>query len=54
MRALFGDVELHTLTRLAALFGVESETLARSYARARAEVAAANAELDEFAAQFDL
>jgi hypothetical protein len=54
LRALFGDVDLHTLTRLAALFGVENETLARSYVRARAEVAAANAELDEFAAQFDL
>ena len=54
LRALFGDVDLHTLSRLASLFAVDDLTLARSYARARREVAAANAELDEFAAQFDL
>jgi len=54
LRALFGDVELHTLCRLAAEFAIDDRTLARSYARARREVAAANSELDEFAAQFDL
>ena len=54
LRALFGDVELHTLSRLADLFAIDDLTLARAYARARREVAAANAELDEFAAQFDL
>ncbi len=54
LRALFGDVDLHTLVRLAALYGVDDEMLARSYAVARGAVAAANAELDEFAAQFDL
>jgi hypothetical protein len=51
LRALFGDVELHTLCRLAARFAIDHRTLARSCARARLEVAAANAELDEFAAQ---
>jgi len=54
LRALFGDVELHTLSRLAGLFAVDDLSLARSYAKARREVAAANSELDEFAAQFDL
>ncbi len=54
LRALFGDVDLHTLCRLAALFAIDDRTLARSYALARRTVAAANAELDEFAAQFDL
>jgi hypothetical protein len=54
LRALFGDVELHTLLRLAGLFAIDDRTLARSYAKARREVAAANSELDEFAAQFDL
>lgn len=53
LRALFGDVDLHTLDRLAARFAIDHRTLARAYARARREVAAANAELDEFAAQFD-
>ena len=54
LRALFGDVELHTLCRLAAEFAIDDRALASAYARARREVAAANAELDEFAAQFDL
>jgi hypothetical protein len=54
LRALFGDVDLHTLDRLATQFAIDDRTLARSYARARREVAAANSELDEFAAQFDL
>jgi hypothetical protein len=53
LRALFGDVELHTLCRLAGLFAIDDRTLARSYVKARREVGAANSELDEFAAQFD-
>ena len=54
LRALFGDVDLHTLDRLAAQFAIDGRTLARSYARAQREVAAANSELDELVAQFDL
>jgi hypothetical protein len=54
LRALFGDVDLHALLRLAAALGVDDQTLVRAYANARRNVAAANAELDEFAAQFDL
>jgi hypothetical protein len=52
--ALFGDAALHTLCRLAAELAIDDRTLASSYAGARREVAAANSELDEFAAQFDL
>lgn len=48
VRALFGDVDIHTLLRLATLYGVDDKTLAHAYARARAEAAAANAELDEY------
>lgn len=47
LRALFGDVDLHTLLRLASLYGLDDVTLARAYARAR-EAAALNAELDEY------
>jgi hypothetical protein len=47
LRALFGDVDLHTLLRLAALCGIGDKALARSYVVARDSVAAANAELDE-------
>ena len=54
LRALFGDVDLHTLCRLAALFAVDDLTLARSYSTARRDAAAANAELDAFAAEFGL
>ena len=54
MRALFGDVDLHTLRRLANMFEIDGEALARAYRRARRMTAAANAELDEFAAQFSL
>ena len=54
LRALFSDVDLHTLCRLAALFAVDDFTLARSYAAARRSAAAANAELDAFAAEFGL
>lgn len=50
LRALFGDVDLHTLLKLATLFGIDDATLAQAYARARETAAAANAELDEYVA----
>jgi hypothetical protein len=50
LRALFGDVDLHTLLRLATLFDIDDPTLVRAYARARDAAAAANADLDEYAA----
>ena len=52
LRALFGDVDLHTLLRLAAALDVDDATLVRAYARARQNAAAANAELDEYAEAF--
>jgi hypothetical protein len=52
LRALFGDVDLHTLLRLAAALDVDDEALVRAYARARKNVAAANSELDEYAQPF--
>ena len=52
LRALFGDVDLHTLLRLAEAFDVDDATLVRAYARARKNVAAANADLDEYAEPF--
>ena len=52
LRALFGDVDLHTLLRLATLFGVDDPTLIRAYDNARRTAAAANAELDEYAATY--
>ncbi len=52
LRALFGDVDLHTLLRLAADLEVDDATLVRAYARARETAAAANAELDEYAEPF--
>jgi hypothetical protein len=54
LRALFGDVDLHTLLRLATLLAIDDPMLARAYARARATAAAANAELDEYAATYGL
>ena len=48
LRALFGDVDLHTLLRLATFYGLNDKTLALAYARARETAAAANAELDEY------
>ena len=53
LRALLGDVDLDMLCRLAALFAIGNRTLARAYVAARQTVAAANSELDEFAAQFN-
>ncbi len=52
LRALFGDVDLHTLLRLASALEVDDATLVRAYAVARKNAAAANAELDEFAEPF--
>jgi hypothetical protein len=52
LRALFGDVDLHTLLRLATLFDIDDPTLVRAYARARDTAAAANAELAEYAATY--
>jgi hypothetical protein len=52
LRALFGDVDLHTLLRLAAQLGIDDPTLVRAYARARSCAAAANADLDEYAATY--
>ncbi|HXT09333.1 MAG TPA: hypothetical protein VN715_20645 [Roseiarcus sp.] len=50
LRALFSDVDLHTLLRLATLYAIDDATLARAYARARKSAAAANAGLDEYVA----
>jgi hypothetical protein len=49
LRALFGDVDLHTLLRLATLFDIDDLALVRAYARAKKSAAAANGELDEYA-----
>lgn len=54
LRALFSDVDLHTLCRVAVLFAVDDLTLAQSYAAARRDAAAGNAEPDAFAAEFGL
>jgi hypothetical protein len=52
--ALFSDVGLTTLIRLAIAFEISDITLARAYVRARDEYAAANAEMDEFAAELGI
>jgi hypothetical protein len=54
VRALFGDVDFNTLRRMANILNIDGKTLARAYRAARLRTAAANPELDEFAAQFDL
>jgi hypothetical protein len=54
LRALFGDVDFNTLRRMANILNIDGETLARAYRAARRRTAAANPELDEFAAEFDL
>ena len=54
LRALFGDVDLHSLLRLAALLEIDDATLVRAYARARGEAAAVNADLDEYASDLQL
>ncbi len=54
VRALFGDVDLHTLRRMANILDIDGETLARAYRAARHRTAAANPELDEFAMLFDV
>ncbi len=53
MRALFGDVDLHPLRRIAIVLDIDGKTLALAYRAARRRTAAANEDLDEFAAQFD-
>jgi hypothetical protein len=50
LRALFGDVDLHSLLALATQFDIDDLTLVRAYAHARETAAAANADLDEYAA----
>jgi hypothetical protein len=52
LRALFGDVDLHTLLRLAMFFDIDDLTLARAYARARGSAAAANTDLDEYVSTY--
>jgi hypothetical protein len=54
VRALFGDVDLHTLRRIANILDIDGATLARAYRAARRKTAAANPELEEFAALFDV
>jgi hypothetical protein len=49
MRALFGDVALSALIRLAIAYDISDEILASAYVRARSKYAAANPELDQFA-----
>ena len=49
----FNDIDLYRLLRLANCFDIEGETLARAYRMARSDTAKVNAELEEFAAQFD-
>jgi hypothetical protein len=51
VRALFSDLALSTLMRLAIELEISDETLARAYLRARSEHAASNPELDRFAAE---
>ena len=53
MRALFGDVDLNRLRRMADILDIDGETLARACRTARRRTAAANPELDQFAALFD-
>lgn len=52
VRALFGDVSLSTLMRLAIEFGISDAVLAQAYANARRNCAARNPDLDSFAAEF--
>ena len=53
VRALLGDVDLNRLRRMADIFDIDGETLARARRTARRRTAAANPELDQFAALFD-
>lgn len=52
-RALFGDVALEKLMEIAVKEGISSGRLAKSYSFARDAYSAANAELDDFAAEFE-
>jgi hypothetical protein len=51
VRALFGDVSLGTLIKLAIAFGISDAALAEAYARARRLHAARQPDLDRFAAE---
>jgi hypothetical protein len=51
VRALFGDVSLSTLLRLAMAFGISDGELARAYGNARKNHAACQPDLDRFAAE---
>jgi hypothetical protein len=52
--ALFSEVSLTALIRLAIAFEISDVTLARAYVRARDEYATANAEMEEFAAELGI
>lgn len=54
LAALFRDVSLSTLIRLAIRFEISDTTLARAYVRARELHGAANPELDDFAAELKI
>lgn len=53
LRALFGDVGLTILMRIAIAHGIEDATLAQAYRHAACTHAAANPDLDKFAAEID-
>lgn len=48
VRALFGDLALSTLMRVAIEHDIMDEDLARAYLRAKRDYAASNPEMDEF------
>ncbi len=54
LRALFSDVDLHTLLRLAAALEIDDQTLVKLTPTRAPDVAAANADLDEYARPFGL
>lgn len=53
LRALFGDVGISTLLRIAIVHGIDDATLAQAYRQAASIHAAANPELDEFVAEIE-
>ena len=53
LRALFGDVGLSTLLRIAIAHGIDDAALAQAYRDAASTHAAANPELDEFLADIE-
>ena len=48
VRALFSDLALTTLMKIAIEHGISDEELARAYLNAKGDYAASNAELEEF------